>query len=99
MPIRELDHPGASPELGRLSDERGLAIVRKHLPPFWRDRPIAVEMRLDDAGIGLDSVDLLELLLACERDLEQQMPTDLLLDEAMTVGDFIRKLQAIAPAT
>ena len=80
-----------------LSAERVLEIVREHLPSFWRDRPILAEMRLDDAGLGLDSVDLLELLIACEHELGRQLPTDLLVDEAMTVGDLVRKLQSPAP--
>ena len=81
-----------------VSTERVLAIVRRHLPSFWRDRPLAVDLRLDGAGIGFDSVDLLELLLACERDLGRELPPDLLLDDAMTVGDLIAKLQGAAPA-
>lgn len=79
-----------------LSGERVLEIVREHLPSFWRDRPIGTEMRLDEAGLGLDSVDLLELLIACEHELGRQLPTDLLVDEAMTVGDLVRKLQSPA---
>jgi acyl carrier protein len=79
-----------------LSAERVLEILREHLPSFWRDRPIGAELRLDDAGIGLDSVDLLELLIACERELGRQLPTDLLVDEAMTVGDLVRKLRSPA---
>ncbi len=77
---------------------RVLAIVRSHLPSFWRDRPISAELRLDDAGLGLDSVDLLELLVACERELGRELPGDLLLDDAMTVGDLIAKLQGATPA-
>lgn len=78
--------------------EQVLAIVRRHLPSYWQDRPLVAELRLDDAGIGLDSVDLLELLVACERELGRKMPPDLLLDDAMTIGDLIAKLQGAAPA-
>lgn len=77
--------------------EQVLAIVRRHLPSYWQDRPLHAELRLDDAGIGFDSVDLLELLVACERELGREMPPDLLLDDAMTVGDLIAKLQGAAP--
>jgi len=81
-----------------ISAERVLAIVRRHLPSYWHDRPISAELRLDDAGIGFDSVDLLELLIACERELGRELPPDLLLDDAMTVADLIARLQGAAPA-
>jgi acyl carrier protein len=78
--------------------EQVLAIVRRHLPSYWQDRPLSVDLRLDDAGIGFDSVDLLELLVACERELGREMAPDLLLDDAMTLGDLIAKLQGAASA-
>ena len=53
---------------------------------------------LDDAGFGLDSVDLLDLLVACEREMGLELPHDLLLDDAMTVGDLIQKLRNAAAA-
>jgi acyl carrier protein len=83
------EDPGGGP-----SAERVLALVRRRLPPFWRDRPISLEMRLDDSGIGLDSVDLLELLVACEEELGRKLPPDLLLDDEMTVGDLVARLEA-----
>ena len=82
----------------RSTSELLLAVVRQHLPSYWREQPLPPELRLDDSGIGLDSVDLLELLLACERELGCVLPPDLLLDDAMTVGGLIAKLQAHAPA-
>jgi acyl carrier protein len=89
----------ASPTPGaQLQAEQVLAIVRRHLPSYWQGRPLSAELRLDDAGIGFDSVDLLELLVACERELGREMPPDLLLDDAMTIGDLIAKLQGAAPA-
>jgi acyl carrier protein len=86
-------NPGAEVQV-----EEVLAIVRRHLPSYWQDRPLSADLRLDDAGIGFDSVDLLELLVACERELGREMPPDLLLDDAMTLGDLIAKLQGAAPA-
>jgi acyl carrier protein len=80
------------------ASERLLAILRQQLPSYWRERPLPPELRLDDTGVGLDSVDLLELLLACERELGCVLPPDLLLDDAMTVGGLIAKLQAHSPA-
>jgi len=93
------EDPLAAPMMvDEVAAEHVLAIVRRHLPSFWHDRPISAELRLDDAGIGFDSVDLLELLVACERELGRELPPDLLLDDAMTVGDLIAKLQGAAPA-
>jgi acyl carrier protein len=74
-----------------------LEVVRRHLPPWWAGRPLALDLRFDDAGIGFDSVGLLELLLACEKELGRRLPPDLLLDDAMTVGDLIAKLQRAGP--
>lgn len=92
------DLPATPPLVDEVSAERVLAIVRRHLPSYWHDQPISAELRLDDAGIGFDSVDLLELLIACERELGRELPPDLLLDDAMTVADLIAKLQGAAPA-
>ncbi len=89
----------AAPAAGaEITVEQVLAIVRRHLPSCWEGRPLSADQRLDDAGIGFDSVDLLELLVACERELGREMPPDLLLDDAMTIGDLIAKLQGAAPA-
>jgi acyl carrier protein len=85
----------ASPAAGEeLFARQVLGILRQHLPPWWKERPLALDLRLDDAGIGFDSVGLLELLLACEAALGRRLPPDLLLDDAMTVGDLIAKLQS-----
>lgn len=73
--------------------ERVVERIRCQVPSFWRQRPIADDLRLDDAGLGFDSVGLLELLLACERELGVALPPDLLLDDAMTVGGLIAKLR------
>lgn len=84
------------PRPQELASELVLEILRRHVPSYWSSRPIAAEMRLDDAGLGLDSVDLLDLLVACERELGLELPHDLLLDDAMTVGDLIQKLRDAA---
>lgn len=82
--------------LADLSTELIVDLIRRQLPSFWREREIAAELRLDDAGLGFDSVGLLELLLACERELGVVLPPDLLLDDAMTVGELIVKLRRLA---
>lgn len=80
-------------------DERVGELLRRQLPSFWRERPIDPALRLDDAGLGFDSVGLLELLLACERELGVTLPADLLLDDAMTVGDLSAKLRRAVRAS
>lgn len=98
MPERLISATASTTPVAEIQVEQVLAIVRRHLPPYWQDRPLSPELRLDDAGIGFDSVDLLELLLACERELGREMAPDLLLDDAMTLGDLIAKLQGASPA-
>ena len=97
MPDRPISAISAPTTVAEIQVEQVIAVVRRHLPPYWQDRPLHADLRLDDAGIGFDSVDLLELLVACERELGREMPPDLLLDDAMTVGDLIAKLQGAAP--
>ena len=76
---------------------RGRSAGHRH-PEHPKGRRIAqrYDKASDLGGLGLDSVDLLELLIACEHELGRQLPTDLLVDEAMTVGDLVRKLQSPA---
>jgi acyl carrier protein len=73
------------------------ALLRSHAPSFWRERELADELRLDDHGIGFDSVGLVELIAACEKELGLRLPADLFLDDALTVGAF-RALLAAASA-
>ena len=87
------------PRLDEVSSEHVIALVRRHAPSFWSNRTISADLRLDDAGIGFDSVDLLDLLVDCERELGLELPQDLLLDDAITVGDLILKLQGAAAAS
>lgn len=98
IPVSTTSTAPAGEPVEEIQAEHVLAIVRRHLPSYWQGRPLTAELRLDDAGIGFDSVDLLELLVACERELGREMPPDLLLDDEMTIGDLIGKLQSAAPA-
>ena len=72
------------------------ALLRSHAPSFWAERPLTDDLRLDDQGIGFDSVALVELIAACERELGIRLPSDLFLDDALTVGAF-RALLLSAP--
>jgi len=74
------------------------ALLRSHAPSFWRERDLADDLRLDDYGIGFDSVGLVELISACERELGLKLPPDLFLDDGLTVGAFRALLAAAPPA-
>ncbi len=82
-----------------LSDAEFQALVRRHAPSYWRERELHDALRLDAAGLGFDSIGLVELLVACERELALPLPPDLLLDTGMTLGDLKAKLaEALAAA-
>jgi len=87
-----------NPPAGEPTPERIEALIRRHAPSFWREKALAPDLRLDDEGIGFDSVALLELLLSCERELGLSLPPDFLLDDAMTVGRLVEKLRGAAAA-
>jgi acyl carrier protein len=72
-------------------------LVRGRAPSFWSGREMPPDLRLDDAGIGFDSVGLFELLLACERELGIALPPDLLLDPALTIGGLHGMLARLVP--
>lgn len=93
----DLETEPIRPDVGP-SPERIEALIRRHAPSFWRERALTPDLRLDDEGIGFDSVALLELLLACERELGLSLPPDFLLDDAMTVGRLVEKLRGAATA-
>lgn len=71
-------------------------LLRRHAPSYWSDQPMPEQLRLDDGGIGLDSIGLVEVLLACERELGIRLPPDLLVDADMTVGRLHASLNAAA---
>lgn len=83
---------------GPLTLDEVRELVRRKAPSFWQGHPIPPELRLDDAGIGFDSVSLFELLLDCERELGVTLPPDLLLDDALTVGALHEKLTRLETA-
>lgn len=93
MPETNATHPPATEEIPL---DRIRELLRRHAPSFWRDQPMPEDLRLDDQGIGFDSIGLVELLLACERELGIRLPPDLLVEEAMTVGRLHARLNATA---
>jgi acyl carrier protein len=72
------------------------ALVRGQAPSFWKSREMPPDLRLDDSGIGFDSVGLFELLIACERELGINLPPDLLLERALTIGGLHQMLARLA---
>ena len=93
MPETNATRPPATEEIPL---DRIRELLRRHAPSFWRDQPMPEDLRLDDQGIGFDSIGLVELLLACERELGIRLPPDLLVEEAMTVGRLHARLNAAA---
>ncbi|MGE0641336.1 MAG: acyl carrier protein [Thermoanaerobaculia bacterium] len=78
--------------------ERVRELIRSHSPSFWRSRPLPDELRLDDSGIGFDSVGLVELLAAFEREFDVALPGDIFLEDEMTVGQLAQLLLRAVPA-
>jgi acyl carrier protein len=86
------------PDVPGLTSDRFEALLRRHAPSYWADQDLTPELRLDDAGIGFDSVALVELLVDAEHELGQRLPPDLMLDDDLTVGGLQAKLASALSA-
>jgi acyl carrier protein len=65
------------------------SLLRERLPSHWALDPLADGLRLDESGLGLDSVALVELVVACERRFAVRLPAAILRHEAPTLGELI----------
>lgn len=65
-------------------------VVHAHLPLAMRDAALHDSTRLGPEGAGLDSVALVELLLACEEATGIPFTADVLADGPLTIGHLIR---------
>ena len=72
-----------------LERDRIHQVVRDHLPASWRDRELPDATPLGADGVGLDSIAILELLLACERETGRPFPAALLGDGRLTIGRLV----------
>lgn len=77
-----------APELDRLG-KAVRDLVRERVPSFWAENDLADELRLDESGLGLDSVGLVELVVACERRFGVRLPAAILRQDAPTLGELI----------
>jgi acyl carrier protein len=64
--------------------------IEAHLPLSFRDRAVPDSLRLGPEGAGLDSVALVELLLACEEATGIPFTADVLADGPLTIGHLVR---------
>lgn len=65
-------------------------VVHSHLPLAMREQALLDSTRLGPEGAGLDSVALVELLLACEEATGVPFTADVLADGPLTVGHLVR---------
>lgn len=82
------------------------AIVRRVLstraPLQWRDCALTDDLQLGSTGMGLDSVAIVELLLACEEALGVRIPPTVFDEGQLSVGRliaFARQITASHGAT
>ena len=64
-------------------------LLRRHAPAATSDVPLADELTLAEDGLGLDSVGLVELLLACEDLFGAGFAASILADAPLTVGKLV----------
>lgn len=76
-------------------------LLRRHAPTATAGTPLTDDLSLAEDGLGLDSVGLVELLLACEDLFGAGLAATLLSDAPLTVGKLVahaRRRQAEASA-
>jgi acyl carrier protein len=64
-------------------------VVARSLPLRWAGQPLPDSLPLGPEGAGLDSVAIVELLLACEESLGLPFSADLLDRGPLTVGRLV----------
>ena len=64
-------------------------LLRRHAPAATTDMPLADDLALAEDGLGLDSVGLVELLLACEDVFGAGFAATVLADAPLTVGKLV----------
>lgn len=74
-------------------------VVHSHLPLAFRDQHLYDTTRLGQDGAGLDSVAIVELLLACEEATGIPFTADVLANGPLTVGHLVRHAHTHTRAT
>ena len=68
-------------------------LLRERLPSHWAGDPLDDALRLDESGLGFDSVALVELVVACEKRFSVRLPSAILRREAPTVAELVEWLR------
>ena len=77
-------------------------LLRRHAPAATSGTPLADDLALTEGGLGLDSVGLVELLLACEDLVGVGLAATTLADAPLTVGKLVahaRRMRAEASSS
>lgn len=69
-------------------------VLRSHLSLRWREQELADQIPLGGTGLGLDSIKLLDVILACEQSFDVHMPVEELSVSAPTLGDLVALVEA-----
>jgi acyl carrier protein len=64
-------------------------LLAARLPVRWRARELSDRVALGGDGLGLDSIRLLEVVLACEERFGVSIPVERLRVAAPTIGDLV----------
>lgn len=68
------------------TSDRVRGVIMRTWPVRFEMDDLADEIALGDEGLGLDSVEIAELLLSCEDESGRSMPDGLLADGALTIA-------------
>ncbi len=63
--------------------------IRERAPLAWRDRELPVDLTLGGGGLGLDSIAIVELLIACQSAVGIPFPPALFDSGPLTVGRLV----------
>lgn len=74
------------------------AVIRRHVP-FGADRDLPDDLALGSEGLGLDSVAVVELLLACEQACGVRLAPDVFEGTAVTVGSLVAAVVRVRDRT
>jgi acyl carrier protein len=64
-------------------------LIKRHAVSSWEMSDLPDDLPLVDSGLGLDSVGVVELLVACEERFRIPFPADVLEGTPLTVGKLI----------
>jgi len=77
--------PGHDADIGHAVRQ----LIRRLAPALRAESQLADDLPLAQDGVGLDSLGIIDLLLACESVFEIEFPVEFLNDGQLTVGDVI----------